>query len=168
MKVMMLTDFNKCAFFICPVTATAKYYSLISLNQFNDARIWDNTAPLDSYQKCDYGGGSWYCKNIAKDTMQYFTIFFPPGLNMTHRSTIRGWSIQVGHNLNLNCSTCWSKLGMKLSTHSISLQNSPRYPVSRAWRDHGTWPVPNFFSSTRPVPTRKLKMPVYRIIKFHL
>ena len=56
-------------------------------------------APLDSDQKCDYGGGSLYCKNIAKDTMQYFTIFFPPRLNMTHRSTIRGWSIQLGHNL---------------------------------------------------------------------
>ena len=37
----------------------------------------------------------------------------------------------------------------------------------RVRRDPGTRPVPNFFSSTRPVPTRKLKMTGYRVIKFH-
>ena len=40
-------------------------------------------------------------------------------------------------------------------------------PVSRVRRDPGTRPVPNFFSSTRPVPTQKLKMTVYQVIKFH-
>ena len=38
---------------------------------------------------------------------------------------------------------------------------------ARVRRDPGTRPVPNFFSSTRPVPTRKLKMTGYRVIKFH-
>ena len=38
----------------------------------------------------------------------------------------------------------------------------------RVWRDPGTRPVPNFFLSTRPVPTRKLKMTGYRVIKFLL
>ena len=37
----------------------------------------------------------------------------------------------------------------------------------RVRRDPGTRPVPNFFSSTRPVPTRKLKMTGYRVIRFH-
>ena len=39
---------------------------------------------------------------------------------------------------------------------------------TRVRRDPGTRPVPNFFSSTRPVPTRKLKMTGYRVIKFLL
>ena len=39
--------------------------------------------------------------------------------------------------------------------------------MGRVRRDPGTPPVPNFFSSTRPVPTRKLKMTGYRVIKFH-
>ena len=39
--------------------------------------------------------------------------------------------------------------------------------TGRVRRDPGTRPVPNFFSSTRPVPTRKLKMTGYRVIKFH-
>ena len=39
---------------------------------------------------------------------------------------------------------------------------------SRVWRDPGTRPVPNFFSSTRSVPTRKLRIAGYRVIKFHL
>ena len=39
--------------------------------------------------------------------------------------------------------------------------------LNRVRRDPGTQPVPNFFSSTRPVPTRKLKMTGYRVIKFH-
>ena len=38
----------------------------------------------------------------------------------------------------------------------------------RVRRDLGTRPVPNFFSSTRPVPTRKLKMNGYRVTEFHL
>ena len=37
----------------------------------------------------------------------------------------------------------------------------------RVRRDPGARPVPNFFSSTRPVPTRKLKMTGYRVIRFH-
>ena len=39
--------------------------------------------------------------------------------------------------------------------------------LTRVRRDPSTRPVPNFFSSTRPVPTRKLKMTGYRVIKFH-
>ena len=38
--------------------------------------------------------------------------------------------------------------------------------LNRVRRDPGTRPVPNFFSSTRPVPTRKLKMTGYQVIKF--
>ena len=37
----------------------------------------------------------------------------------------------------------------------------------RVRRDPGARPVPNFFSSTRPVPTQKLKMTGYRVIRFH-
>ena len=40
--------------------------------------------------------------------------------------------------------------------------------IGRVRRDPGTRPVPNFFSSSRPVLTRKLKMTGYRVIKFHL
>ena len=39
--------------------------------------------------------------------------------------------------------------------------------ISRVRRDPRTRPLPNFFSSTRPVPTRKLKMTGYRVIKYH-
>ena len=39
--------------------------------------------------------------------------------------------------------------------------------IGRVRRDPGTRPVPNFFSSTQPVPTRKLKMTGYRVIRFH-
>ena len=39
---------------------------------------------------------------------------------------------------------------------------------TRVWRDPSTRPVPNFFSITRPVPTRKLKTTGYRVIKFLL
>ena len=39
--------------------------------------------------------------------------------------------------------------------------------LGRVWRDPGTRPVPIFFSSTRPVPARKLKMTGYRVIQFH-
>ena len=39
--------------------------------------------------------------------------------------------------------------------------------TGRVQRDPGTRPVPIFFSSTRPVPTRKLKMTGYWVIKFH-
>ena len=48
-----------------------------------------------------------------------------------------------------------------------ALATSQKSLTTRVRRDPGTRPVPNFFSSTRPVPTRKLKMTGYRVIKFH-
>ena len=53
---------------------------------------------------------------------------------------------------------CWHPTHMLASSH---------WSITRVRRDPGTRPVPNIFSSTRPVPTRKLKMTGYWVIKFH-
>ena len=44
------------------------------------------------------------------------------------------------------------------STKILKNVHNSSHLIIRVRRDPGTRPVPNFFSSTRPVPTRKLKM----------
>ena len=61
------------------------------------------------------------------------------------------------------CQSCYAKA--LLYFHVTLNQNKHK---TRVWRDPSTRPIPNFLSSTRPVPTRKLKMTGYRVIEFHL
>ena len=65
--------------------------------------------------------------------------------------------------------TCGRKNSTQIIICHISKYfNSHAKVINRVRRDPGTRPVLNFFSSTRPVPTRKLKMTGYWVIEFHL
>ena len=56
---------------------------------------------------------------------------------------------------------------VQVSQNQVIFHEMLQSPLTRVRRDPGTRPVLNFFSSTRPVPTRKLKMAGYRVVKSH-
>ena len=58
-------------------------------------------------------------------------------------------------------------LCLKVRDRLLNAHNSLG-PSTRVRRDPGTRPVPDFFSSTQSVPTRKLKMTGYWVIEFHI
>ena len=115
------------------------------------------------------------CKDFLKDV-------FVALLQSCARSAVRCWEHQIkksadqpwherGHN-SMQCSEEYPTQEYKGTvfkpdaayTLLLQMQHLVR---TRVRRDPGTRPVPNFFSSTQPVPTRKLKMTGYRVIRFH-